>query len=167
MPPRLTITDVALSRAVDHDRSVSLEARTPDGRLVGTALARRAPMAIAYFEALEQGMPPVDYADELNRVAFLDHVEVAEAERRTGVATRLLAELEGALAARGTRVVFGGIGRGDSVATAAFFERRGFQVLQTGQRLPGFFGRRWTLPHAAEPHNWVFARLPRAGSNSG
>jgi hypothetical protein len=83
MPPRLTITDVALSRAVDHDRSVSLEARTPDGRLVGTALARRAPMAIAYFEALDQGMPPVDYADELDRVAFLDHVEVAEAERRT------------------------------------------------------------------------------------
>jgi len=162
MPPAITITAVTTPRGSDHEHPVSVEARTPDGRLVGSALARRAPMAIAYFEALEQGMPPVDYADELDGVAFLDHVEVAEAERGRGVATALLAELESALVARGVRVLFGGIGRGDdSVGTAAFFEKRGFQVLQTGQRLPGFFGRRWTLPHTAEPHNWVFARLPR------
>jgi GNAT superfamily N-acetyltransferase len=161
MPPAFTIAAVPTPRGGDHDHPVSFEARTPDGRLVGTVLARRAPMAIAYFEALEQGMPPVDYAAELDGVAFLDRVEVAEADRRQGIATALLAELESVLGQRGVRVLFGGIGRGDSVATAAFFERRGFQVLQTGQRLPGFFGRRWTLPHTAEPHNWVFARLPR------
>lgn len=162
MPPAFTIAEVPPSRGGDHDHPVSFEARTPDGRLVGTVLARRAPMAIAYFEALEQGMQPLDYADELDGVAFLDHVEVAESERRRGIATALLAALEPALVERGVRVLFGGIGRGDdSVPTAAFFERRGFQVLQTGQRLPGFFGRRWTLPHTAEPHNWVFARLPR------
>ena len=161
MPHAIAITALAASRGGNHERAVSLEARTPDGRLVGTAVARRAPMAIAYFEALEQGMPPVDYAAELDRVAFLDRVEVAEAERRTGVASALLAELETELAARGARVLFGGVGRDDSVATAAFFEKRGFHVLQTGERLPGFFGRRWTLPHAAEPYNWVFARLPR------
>jgi len=161
MRPAVTITALAAPPGGDHDRAVSLEARTPDGRVVGTALARRAPMAIAYFEALEQGMAPVDYADELDRVAFLDHVEVAEAERQSGVASALLVELESLLAARGTRVLFGGIGRDDSVATAAFFEKRGFRVLQTGERLPGFFGRRWTLPHSAEPHNWFFARLPR------
>jgi len=162
MPPAFTIAAAPPSRGGDHDHPVSLEARSSDGRLIGTVLARRAPMAIAYFEALEQGMPPVDYAAELESVAFLDHVEVAEAERRTGVASALLAELEPLLVARGVRVLFGGIGRGDdSVATASFFERRGFQVLETKQRLPGFFGRRWTLPHTAEPHNWVFARLPR------
>lgn len=162
MSSAITISAVTAPRGGDHDHPVALEARTADGRLVGTALAGRSPMAVAYFEALEQGMQPVDYAAELDSVAFFDHIEVAEAERGRGVATALLAELEAALAVRGVRVLFGGIGRGDdSVAVAGFFERRGFQVLQTGQRLPGFFGRRWTLPHTAEPHNWVFARLPR------
>jgi len=162
MTTAITVTAVAAPRGTGHDHPVALEARSSDGRVVGSAVARRAPMAIAYFEALEQGMQPVDYAAELDSVAFLDHVEVAESERGQGIATNLLGELEALLAARGVRVLFGGIGRGESsVATAAFFEKRGFQVLQAGQRLPGFFGRRWTLPHTAEPHNWVYKRLPR------
>ena len=166
MPSDFTITRVA-ARDAGHDRPLRLEARGTDGRLLGTAVARRAPMAIAYFEALEQGMPPVDYAAELDGVAFLDHVEVAEGERRRGIATALLADLESRLLERGTRILFGGIARGgETVAVAAFFENRGFSVLQPGERLPGFFGRRWTLPHTSEPHNWVFARLRGTGAPS-
>jgi len=150
-----------------HDRTVVVEARTPDGALVGSALARRAPMAIAYFEAVEQGMQRVDYEAELDTVAFLDSVAVDDERQGEGIATALLEQLSSTLAASGTRVLFGAIPRDEnSISTARFAENRGFMVLQSGQRLPNFFGRRWTLPHSPDPLNWYFARLPSAAPGS-
>lgn len=162
------LPDIAVGRAPargahGHDSPVLVEARTADGTLVGTALARRAPMAIAYFEALEQGMGRVDYEAELDTVRYLDGVTVAAEHRGRGVATALLAEIATVLAADGTRVLFGAIARDENTtARARFFENRGFRLLQSGERLPNFFGRRWTLPHTPDPHTWFYARLPAA-----
>jgi ribosomal protein S18 acetylase RimI-like enzyme len=160
-----TLEDVPPVRADGSIAPIVLRATDAAGATVGMALTRRAPMAVAYFAALEQGMERVDYEHELDLVSQLDPVAVAPDRRGEGIGTALLDELEARLAARGTRIWFGAIARGDdSVARARFAEARGFLVLQSGQRLPGFLGRRWTLPHGTEPLHWFYKRIAPSAS---
>lgn len=155
-----TAVAVPAAKLDPYYEPIVVQAKTAEGRLVGAILTRRAPMAVAYFTGLDQGLGRVEYEAELDRVSFLDLVGVDPEFRGKGIATALLAEAEARLAARGTRVWFGGIPRSaTSVPIAGFFEGHGFQVLQTGQKLPTFLGRRWTLPHTADPHNWFYKRV--------
>jgi ribosomal protein S18 acetylase RimI-like enzyme len=139
---------------------IVLQAKTADDTLAGALLSSRAPMAVDYFTALAQGMEPVDYEQELDRVANLDLVAVAPEFRRLGLGSRLLAEAEGRLSNAGTKIWYGGIGWVPEANDAArFFEARGFSVLQLGKDLPAFLGRRWTIPHTPNPQNWFYKRL--------
>lgn len=143
--------------------STVLQAATPAGQIVGTIVTRRSPMAVAYYTSVGQGLEPVDYELELERVSYLDIMAVASGERRRGIGTALIAALEERLRAAGVKVWFGGIGNTpESVSVADYFQNRGFQVLAPGNQLPSFLGRRWTLPHSPQPRVWFYTQLKAA-----
>ncbi|WP_213816118.1 GNAT family N-acetyltransferase [Glaciihabitans sp. dw_435] len=152
--------------SLDDDKffaSTVLQAATPTGKIIGTIVTRRSPMAVAYYTSVGQGLEPVDYELELERVSYLDIMAVAPGERRRGVGTALIAALEERLRAAGVKIWFGGIGNTpESVPVADYFQNRGFQVLAPGNLLPSFLGRRWTLPHSPQPRVWFYKQLKAA-----
>jgi GNAT superfamily N-acetyltransferase len=137
--------------------------RNDTGHLLGAALSCRAQVAAGSALMKKQGVPlppAADYTTVLDRHSELDLISVMPAARGQGIGSQMLTYMERQLRTRGVRVWFGNATVNlDVDGLRVFYTSHGFTVLQSGEPLPPFFGRKWVPPNAAPPAYFFYKKL--------
>jgi GNAT superfamily N-acetyltransferase len=132
-------------------------------QLIGAALTCRAQVAAGSVLFTNSGtqLPPArDYTAVLDKHSELDLIGVVPKARNQGIGSQMLAYLETRLASRGVRVWFGNVTDNlEAERLRTFYGSHGFTVLDHGQPLPPFLGRKWVSPATVPPAFFFYKKL--------
>ncbi|MEV6258395.1 GNAT family N-acetyltransferase [Nocardia sp. NPDC051911] len=159
---------VPMTNVDDLYAPIVLQYRDGAGQLQGGALTCRAQVAVGSVVAKKYGAPfphQDDYINVLDRHSELDLIKVAPDARGQGIGSQMLAYLEKQLRSRGVRVWFGNVTQDlDIERLRGFYTSHQFTVLDPGQPLPPFFGRRWVPPNTMPPAFFFYKKLTNGTS---